>query len=90
MLYITTFTVTGRFNFPIDMLRYDGCYPARGEDAGAIMDTFRPGTSGRPKGAPIQVNLEKLHRNKDPDLEPGRWASFQWSVDSDSILTRRL
>ena len=88
-MYVTTFTVIGRHGFPIDMLRYDGCYPARGEDAEAIMDTFPP-YSSVDEQEPIKVRLEKLHGGKDPNLEPDRWASFVWSVDRTSIETRRV
>ena len=35
-------TVTGRGNFPIDMLRHDSCYPRTESDAAAIERTFSP------------------------------------------------
>lgn len=35
-----TITVSGKGQFPLDMLRYDACWPSSGRDASAIADTF--------------------------------------------------
>ena len=60
-----TFTVEGSSPFPIDMLRYDLCWPAKADDAAWIP---RSG-SGR------HINLKGL---KTPTI--GRWESFGWKV----------
>lgn len=39
-LYIHSITITGRGSFPLDMLRYDRCFPASEIDANAIARTF--------------------------------------------------
>lgn len=81
-VYVTTFSVGGRSDFPLDMLRYDNCYPARSEDAAAIVATI-----ARYDGEHETIKLEKRHAGKDPNLTPDRWASFVWSLDRDSIET---
>ncbi len=58
------FTVEGRGDFPFDMLRYDCCWPARGEDAAALSDTGR--------------RTVTLLSSQEPTR--GRWSSFLWGV----------
>ncbi len=77
MLYYTTFEVVGDLPFPLDMLRYDSCYPDTHEDVVAIEDSFDRG-SGAVR--PHRVTLRKLHAGKDPRIEKARWASFSWKV----------
>jgi hypothetical protein len=62
------FTVTGKGQFPIDMLRYDLCWPATGSDSTDIANAYR--TSGAHR-----IDLKGL---KTPT--PARWASFGWTV----------
>ena len=85
MLHRTTFTVTGVLTFPIDMLRYDGCYPNRGEDAGSIEYTFDP----HRKRIQVSVQLAKWHQGKEPNITYDRWASFSWAIDRGTINTLR-
>lgn len=65
----TTFTVTGRGSFPLDMLRYDQCFPF-GPDDVANMDV----------GQRREVRL--VHYGEQRHWEPtkDRWASFGWVV----------
>ena len=79
------FEVKGQLHFPIDMLRYDGCFPARGEDASRIEGTFEHGRSREP----VRVRLFKWSDAKSWKPEFGRWASFMWSVDRESIRVVR-
>lgn len=65
------FTVTGRGLFPVDMLRYDACWPADGESAAAMLD--RPGEYN-----PREPRAIRLQSHSEPTRE--RWASFMWSV----------
>ncbi len=69
MKYKTTFEVTGRGEFPIDMLRYDCCFPNTGSDSAAIM---HDGTR--------TVSLVKYHADKEPLITDARWNSFGWGV----------
>ena len=84
----TQFTIIGRGEFPLDMLRYDGCYPKLETDT-AIMrkdglrevtlqrgldhDNYRPGDYGNPTVWSPTV---------------GRWNSFGWAVLSDLPIDR--
>jgi len=90
MAYITEFQVTGRLDFPVDMLRYDSCYPTRTEDALAIVRCRR---CDRPeKGSPLPViTLSTWHLTKNvTGLESARWSSFGWHIVEHSIHTRKV
>ena len=63
------FTVEGPHDFPVDMLRYDGCWPRTSEDAVAITRDVRDGKLHR-------VTLISHHR--PPTV--ARWKSFGWDV----------
>ncbi len=64
----------GRSSFPLDMLRYDACWPLRSADVYAIQDPIaHAGEDGR-----TSVTLAAGH--KVPTL--ARWASFGWHVTS--------
>lgn len=67
------FTVRGRGEFPIDMLRYDRATPATEQDSGVIIRSFRNlriGDSG-----PHEVRVSA------PRMTYARWQSFGWTVD---------
>ena len=65
--------VTGRGDFPLDMLRYDGAWPASGEDAArlVLLDDRRSNRS------------VKLRSYNAPTL--ARWMSFGWSVGTQNL-----
>lgn len=75
------FTVEGQGPFPIDMLRYDQCWPkSEGEDTGVIEQSIRSRPPRQaPQGGwpPYRVTLET-----DSESAPtyGRWESFGWKV----------
>ena len=82
--YTTTFAVTGRHRFPIDMLRHDSCFPQRSQDAQSIDDCNRDGETR-------QVVLVTYHEYKNNNnVTQGRWESFSWPVIPESVITRRL
>lgn len=67
-----TFNVTGPGPFPLDMLRYDSCWPAtEARDSHAIGTTF---TARREKGN-FTIHLTGI---REPTV--GRWESFGWKV----------
>ena len=70
MLYLHEATVHVRGRFPVDMLRYDSCFPATAEDASAITDSVRE----RPRGTG-RVRLQAFSKNKI-HWTPARWKSF--------------
>ncbi len=61
---VIKFAVRGRGRFPVDMLRYDRCWPV--ENANNIID--HEGLR--------EVTLVSNERY----ITPGRWASFGWTV----------
>jgi hypothetical protein len=65
------FYVSGSGVFPFDMMRYDQCWPASGEDA-ARLEWER--ISARGQG----IRSIKMLSYREPTVD--RWASFTWSV----------
>jgi len=63
------FYVTGHGHFPIDMLRYDRCWPTINNRNDVFQACHRE---------PITVELE----TDIPEyrLTPGRWSSFGWAM----------
>jgi len=75
--YRHQFTVQGHLTFPVDMLRYDACWPkTEAEDVPAIADSLNP-----------LVKTQTYTIRMVGCLPPteGRWASFGWKVLSGSI-----
>lgn len=85
-MYCHTFKVAGRFPFPVDMLRYDRCTPDSEADSGAIHNsiTAAPGFDRGP------IRLMRWDSNKSWAPTFGRWESFGWKVDEDSLSTGRF
>jgi hypothetical protein len=67
-----TFTVEGMGPFPVDMLRYDACFPDRSDDAVELGGSMHPRASRRKRTVRLRSNL------KQPT--EGRWMSFGWTV----------
>ena len=63
------FTVTGSLAFPIDMLRYDRCWPESGADAAEIEASL-----SRSERRSFTVRLVSINYPT-----PARWDSFCWS-----------
>lgn len=64
------FTVAGSGKFPIDMLRYDECWPVDAAAASRIQADINTG-----ERTPIQ-----LRTNKRGGPTAARWDSFGWKV----------
>ncbi len=80
------FTVEGRGRFPIDMLRFDRCWP-RDTDATANIDwAMYPELDAKRNIGPYRVTL--LHNDERRHWEPtaARWSSFGWSVVSHEVI----
>lgn len=67
--------VTGRGEFPIDMLRYDTCSPATEVDSGLISRTFNSFDSWE-----IFVKCRPLEKKISP-WTVGRWESFGCKIE---------
>ena len=66
------FTVEGTGAFPVDMLRYDQCWPTtEAHDTHAVANSFNE----RNIGAPWRITLTGIN-----PATVARWASFGWNV----------
>ena len=63
--------ITSRFGFPIDMLRYDSCWPATEQDAAAITKGFR---SSYGVSAVVEMDAAR-------EWAVGRWKSFGCTLE---------
>lgn len=71
------FAVRGKGVFPLDMLRYDCCWPLRGED---VHEMEKPSTVMR--NTHERIIWLKTSGRADPRPTVARWASFGWEVIS--------
>lgn len=69
------FKVAGRGHFPVDMLRYDECFPFNGQAVTAIEHFVRYPSAGA--GEPSR-EVELVTMSRQPT--DARWLSFGWSV----------
>jgi len=68
--------VTGRGQFPYDMLRYDACWPVTSADA-VKLDT------GPSSGYGFTLRSILMHSYRAPTVD--RWTSFLWSVGLENM-----
>lgn len=81
-LYIHTAKATGRGQFPIDMLRYDRCYPESESDSAQIQYD----RSER------SVTVVALTYSKfvGAAWTPKRWESFMWRLSDETVRPAAL
>lgn len=75
-------TVTGRGRFPLDMLRYDSCFPASESDAYKIEATYEEYSKWSIRIAKPTRNLVVVG-GKD-DFTIARWESFGCKIEIDA------
>lgn len=77
-------SVTGSGEFPIDMLRYDGCFPLSEGDSGLIESSYSHSIASPEAGEfpPIKIKVILLKPNGYKHWTPSysRWKSFGWEV----------
>lgn len=82
MKYLQKFRVEGSGQFPYDMLRYDGCFPAHESESPLL---------GREQtGEFRQVELHRYIELARTLPTFGRWNSFGWRVIESSIENQKL
>lgn len=80
MRFRQRFTVEGRGKFPLDMLRYDHCWPADQDSVQSIHFSLER-TQKRADGPRAIVLLRDVFdKGAEPQVE--RWLSFSWRVTS--------
>ena len=82
MKYLQTFRVHGSSRFPVDMLRYDSCWPASEDYSIEISDSCGLGDKR-------MVKLCRWVESKTALPTVGRWESFGWKVEMNSIVTMK-
>lgn len=70
-------------SFPIDMLRYDGCYPETEQDSAVIEQSMKP--IGDSAGL-VHLVAIKDHRDWKPTAD--RWISFMARVENQDTSRR--
>jgi len=83
-MYKVQFTVKGKGSFPLDMLRYDACFPNTQQDV-ANLDWDRGDRR-------IAREVTLVAYTSSPRLIPttARWSSFMWHVDPDTVRRERV
>ena len=81
--YRQTFTVEGSGWFPLDMLRYDCCFPLHESEIGRLSNV-------EPMGEFRSVELQRYVEIKADQPTQGLWQSFGWSVKDGSVKTEKL
>lgn len=67
------FTVSGKYPFPTDMLRYDRCFPATSEDAENLVAALDR------QQFPKRFSIT-LRSDTTGNVSEERWKSFLWRV----------
>jgi len=80
---IWKFEVESRHRFPLDMLRYDNCYPNNGDSVQAMYDSFDRVKNDDGSCGPYLVMMTAY---SEPTV--GRWQSFGWSVSNITSFRR--
>jgi hypothetical protein len=74
---IYNYYVTGKGDFPLDMLRYDACWPATTTDT--LKMEFGTHADGFRRTRSVQVCSYR-----EPTID--RWLSFGWSVGTERLF----
>lgn len=88
-MYSITFKVTGKFEFPLDMLRYDQCYPVAQVDVAAIAQKVAPYADKDAADACPIITLSSCNWNRFWGPTAERWKSFGWQVVENSRESRK-
>lgn len=73
-----SFTVRGKGHFPVDMLRYDHCWPADQEQVAALIHEI--GMPSQWVERDIRLTGFTYGTGSSGGVNPDRWASFGWKV----------
>lgn len=69
-------------SFPLDMLRFDSCWPKQETDAAIIESSFRRGADNMS----VRVLCRKEHKSPELAWTDGRWESFGAKVSKKRLL----
>jgi hypothetical protein len=71
--YLQKATVTGRGGFPLDMLRYDSCWPSSPDDVSKIHASFIERDT-------YSITLSRTTDSARSQWTADRWFSFGWAL----------
>lgn len=71
----------GTLRFPLDMLRYDGCYP---DDQASVAQMYR--SLDGETSEPLRVRIVQISPESKAIWTPARWASFGWTLAQGQTL----
>lgn len=74
-----TFTVQGRGPFPVDMLRYDECWPIDADSVSTIA-AASPGALSQSDPSHLARRRVRLTTIRPDGPSVGRWDSFGWRM----------
>jgi len=77
-MYRTVFTVAGQGGFPLDMLRYDRCFPLTSQDVRDMDQALRHPSFARNQKDLPSVTLCSYHDHPEWEVDIRRWVSFGW------------
>ncbi len=87
-IYHHRYTVVGTYPFPLDMLRYDGAYPATEEDA-RKMTAAVAGDSLEAVKTKYSIELVAPKHTAHWVPRRARWESFLWNVNGEVLVDNR-
>lgn len=87
--FLCTVKVEGEGHFPVDMLRYDHCWPASSDDAVSV------GSYAMERKTVMVTNIHYVHGNTrkiecSEAFTVDRWRSFGWHVQGTSFTHREI
>jgi len=81
------YTVTGRYPFPVDMLRYDSAYPANPTAVSRINEGVTSPGVGKPFRDREVLSI-RLASHRPPTED--RWNTFGWYIEKGSHEERKV
>ncbi len=81
--YQQLFTVTSKMAFPLDMLRYDQCFPYSQEDVAQIGASLDRCVDVKERTVTLSRFVDAKTVRNLPTMD--RWKSFGWTVQQNNI-----
>lgn len=78
MAYQHFAVITTNSAFPLDMLRYDCCFPVAESDSRRIAESINPRIENRP----VSVLVSRFTESPEPRWNYERWHAFQCEVEA--------
>ncbi len=83
-MHIREYRVAGHGDFPVDMLRYDSCWPADGDSAFKLVLPLYEQTNDGQRNWLRKTRVLRLRSYSNPT--DARWSSFGWMVVNEKLF----